>query len=534
MSSNINPLGDLCNYSKLKILFEENKDREWSEWLEYDSLFGKPGKQGVVGILKVKGTNMTVAFKVSQCTDNLVPHEYCVMNGLNAMAGYCPHFCKSLGMLDCMRNPRITTKVNPFVKGPDVSYMIPDKMLISEHIDKSNKLYNYIQSTKISEDILYSTVKQVLMAIALAQHKKQFSHYDLHSLNILMRKCNKDVVFLYVIDEENQICVPTLGHFPIIIDFGFSYVNDMDDGPLLPSMGHTSSGFTSDRFDRVVDPKLFLVTVSDEIRVARRSKNSTKLKKIVRNTFSCLDIDWFSGWDNTDDDDLTDEITKITRKYAEDSVIFSNYENYCIDIIQSLIILPIEKQSHSNPKRAFKTFLCEWMKIENQISNDQYNLYILREIVRIARHVRAAYMDNDTSKQAVEDFSKMLHTSVDKIAKFFNPTPAINYEKMLCSLYVFSTDIEGIFFDAMEERMEQKNGEYEKLPLKSAEQLYAAIDTAIPTKYNYNEKTVFYMMDSISGDTKVFSLDSSNIEAVNKAHPFVRGTMIYDIYKNKS
>jgi hypothetical protein len=527
----INPLGDLCNYSKLKILFDKNKDKDWTEWLEYDSLFGKPGKQGVVGILKVKGTDMTVAFKVSQCTDNLVPHEYTVMNGLTDLAGYCPHFCKSLGILECMRNPRIMTTTNPFIKGPDVSYMVPDKMLVAEHINKSNKLYNYIQSKKIDEGILYSTVKQILMALALAQHKKQFSHYDLHSLNILMRKCNKDVVFLYVIDEENQICVPTLGHFPIIIDFGFSYINDMEDAPLLPTMGHTSSGFLSDRFDKIVDPKLFLVTVSDEIKTSRRSKDSNKLKKIVKNAFAPLDIDWFSGWDNNDDDNLTDEITKITCDYSDKSVLFTNYENHCIDLIQSLIILPIEKQKHENPKKAFKAFLKEWMKIENQISNEQYNLYILRSLVDSARYVRAAYMDDETSKQAVQDFATMLHEAVGKIAKFFNPKPAIDYEKMLCSLYVFSTDIEGIFYDAMKERMEQKEQDYAKLPLNTPEQLYAAIDTAIPTKYVYNENTVIYMMDSISGDTKVFSIDPKDVKRINDSHPFVRGTMIYDMYK---
>lgn len=529
----INPLGDLCHYSKLSILFDENKEKDWTEWLEYKSLFGKPGKQGVVGILSVKGTDMTVAFKISQVADNLIPHEYTVMNGLNDIAGFCPHFCKSLGMVECMRNPRVTAKSNPFTKNPDVSYMIPDKMLISEHIDKSNKFYNYIQSSKIDESILYSSVKQILMAITMAQQKKQFSHYDLHSLNILMKKCSPDVVFLYVLDEENQICVPTLGHFPIIIDFGFSYINDMEDGPLLPSMGHTSSGFTSDRFDKIVDPKLFLITVADEIKHARKSKSATKLKKVVKNAFASLDIDWESGWDVNDDCTLTDDVTEYTHRYSDNSIIFSQYENYCIDILQSLIILPLEKQEHTNPVKSFKVFLKEWIKIENQISSEQYILFILKEVVEAARHVRAAYMEKETSANAVRDFEAMLHTSVRKVANFFNPKPAINYEKMLCSLYVFSTDMEGIFYDGMKERMEPKYKAYERLPLGTVEQIYAAVDTAVPTKYVYNEKTIVYMMDSIEGNTKVFSIDPEHLKSVNKAHSFVRGTMLYDLYKNK-
>ena len=62
-----------------------------------------------------------------------------------------------------------------------------------------------------------------------------------------------------------QHYIPTNGHYPVIIDFGFSYINDMKDGPLWPSMAHTCVGFMSDRFDWVADPKLFLVTVSGEI-----------------------------------------------------------------------------------------------------------------------------------------------------------------------------------------------------------------------------------------------------------------------------
>ena len=529
----VNPLGDLCHYSKLRVVFEENKDREWTEWLEYDSLFGKPGKQGIVGILRVKGTDMTVAFKISQCADNLIPHEYTVMNGLNDMAGFCPHFCKSLGMIDCLRNPRVMTTSNPFDKQPDVSYMIPDKMLISEHIDKSNKFYNYIQSKQIDESVLYSSVKQILMAVTMAQHKKQFSHYDLHSLNILMRKCNKDVVFLYVIDEDNQICVPTLGHFPIIIDFGFSYINDMEDGPLLPSMGHTSSGFMSDRFDKFVDSKLFLITVADEIKYARKSKSASRLKKVVKNTFKSLDIDWESGWDVNDHCTLTEEVTEYTHEYSDKSIIFSQYENYCIDILQALIILPMEKKENTNPVKSFRVFLKEWIKIENQISSDQYNLFILKELVESARCVRSAYMDKETSVNAVKDFESMLHISVRKVANFFNPKPAINYEKMLCALYVFSTDMEGIFYDGMTERMEAKNEAYSKLPLDTVEQVYAAVDTAVPTKYVYTDKTVIYMIDSIEGNTKVFSIDPEHVSNINKSHSFVRGTLIYDLYKNK-
>ena len=92
----------------------------------------------------------------------------------------------------------------------------------------------------------------------------------------MIKKCNKDLVFLYKLDDENQFCVPSMGHIGIIIDYGFSYISDMKDGPLYASLCHTDVGFMSDRFDWVADPKLFLVTVSDEIKEMRKTKNAKK------------------------------------------------------------------------------------------------------------------------------------------------------------------------------------------------------------------------------------------------------------------
>ena len=141
-----------------------------------------------------------------------------------------------------------------------------------DYVDNSCKFYNYVRSKEINDNIIFSTINQVLMAIKIAQIKKKFSHYDLHSLNIMMKKCDYDAVFVYVIDKDTQFAIPTRGHYPIIIDFGFSYIKDMEDGPLYPSMAHTDAGFMSDRFDWVSDPKLFLITISAELESKENQK----------------------------------------------------------------------------------------------------------------------------------------------------------------------------------------------------------------------------------------------------------------------
>ena len=194
---------ELNHYSNILDLisyYNENKDKDWKEWLSFDTVFDKPSKQGIVGLLEMKNnTSVKLVFKISQYINYLIQHESTVMNGLNSLSTYCPHFCCSVGTILCDVEPKCKKQDNPF--NIISKHPIKKEALLCEFIDKSCKFYNYIRSDRISEDILYSTVKQVLLALAIAQRKKQFSHYDLHSFNIMMKKCDKDAVFLYVLDE---------------------------------------------------------------------------------------------------------------------------------------------------------------------------------------------------------------------------------------------------------------------------------------------------------------------------------------------
>ena len=41
-------------YQKLVSYFEKNKDSKWDDWLIFDKLLDNQGKQGMVGLFKVK------------------------------------------------------------------------------------------------------------------------------------------------------------------------------------------------------------------------------------------------------------------------------------------------------------------------------------------------------------------------------------------------------------------------------------------------------------------------------------------------
>ena len=536
-NNNNNPLTEITGFSSLLELYNKNKESKWMDWLKFEKTFEKPGKQGLVGVFRPKeeilspiGKPLKFVFKISQYINYLVQHEYTVMKGLNDISPYCPHFCKSIGTILCEIDPSIRKTGNPF--HITTKHPIEKEILLTEYIENSSKFYNYIKSDKIHENVIYSTIKQVLLAISIAQRKKRFTHYDLHSYNIMMKKCNKDVVFLYVLDENNQFCVPTYGHYPVIIDFGFSYISDLDEGPAWPSMAHTDVGFMSDRFDPIADPKLFLVTVSYELKKMRNNKKSNKFRTIIKNIFGKLNIDWESGWDTTEKKGASDFATEMLQGYSVRSNLFDNYDHYCIDLIQSLIILPMEEQKYSNIDISYKAFLDEFIKIEHEIGNPFYNLYILKGIVDVTREVRVDYLHPGKSREkAIKYFRESIYERVRCVANYCSPK-GIKFEKMLCSLLCLSKNIEGVLYDVVESRMKIKEKEYKKLPLQTPEQIYGAIEINIPDKYIFNKNTTVFVMDCTTKNCSRLKITDDQCREINNTHTLSKGMLLYSLFKN--
>lgn len=527
-------LSSVSGYDDLLSYYNKNNGKPWREWLSFDSIFEKPGKQGVVGLLKPSSLseNGKYVFKISQYINYLIHHESSVMNGLNEISVYCPHFCRSYGTQICDIDPRAKkNKGCPFAEEGKVDNPIKKEVLLCEYVDRSYKFYNYIRALeRVHEDVLYSVIKQVLMAISIAQRKKQFTHYDLHSFNVMMRKCSSDAVFLYALDKDNQFAIPTYGHYPVIIDFGFSYINNMQDGPLWPSMGHTCVGFMSDRFDWVADPKLFLVTVSGEIKEKRNTKKSRILRRIVRNLFGQLEIDWGSGWDDNDDESASDAVIKMLDGVVKGSVLFEDYDHYCMDILQTLVIIPMEKQSYESIHKSYRSMVNEFTKIEKQISSPFYNLYILKGITDAVRYVRAAYADKETRIDAIRTFRHHVHERVNEVAGFCR-LDKVHFEKLLCSMIVFSKCMEGVMYGHIDARMAEKQREYNKLPLQSVEQIYASIEANLPDEYVYCKNTTIFIIDANYKESIEYKIPEAELENVNQLHPMARGTYIYDLYR---
>jgi hypothetical protein len=514
-------------YIQLLQNYQQLRETKLESWLDFESIFNRQGKQGVTGLFNLKKGEKEhkYVFKLSQYINHMALHEALVMKGLNMLANYCPHFCRSYGTIICKVDPKIKKDGNPFEIID--TYPIEKEVLLIENIP-GYKFLNHIKSTQIPDNIIYSVIKQVMLAIIIAQRDKKFSHYDLHSNNIILRKCPEDMVLVYILDEENQFCVPTYGYLAVIVDFGFSYIEDMQDEPFWNTLAHTDVGFMIDRFEWLSDPKLFLISVAEDLKEYRKNKKSRRFRRIVKNIFTELDIDWESGWDNYDGSSVADEVNKMLQQLNPGSKTFEFFDHFGIDLIQSLIILPMEPQKYTNIYKPYEAFLKEFIKIETEINSEFYNLYILKKIVDLARDCRPDYLDPSKRGTAIKKFKEGILDSIYKIAKFCHPKK-VNYEVMLCSLLYLGRSVEGLMYDLMYIRMKTKQEQYKNLPVKNTMEIFGAIEVSLPSDYEFTEKSEIVILDSINKNSKILQLSKNNISELNGMEPSEWGVYLYGI-----
>lgn len=519
-------LKEEANFHDLLKIFQENREKPFHEWLKVDTVFRKSGKQGFLGILSyVKDDKKKFVFKISQYLNFLVQHEFSVMKSLDSLTDFCPHFCRGIGGLITEVDPENSKKENLFFPS---KHTIKKEVLLMEYIENGSKFYNYIKSPKVPDNLIFSAIKQVLLAISLAQKKEKFTHYDLHSNNIMIKPCSKDLVFLYVVDEKNQFCVPTHGACPVIIDFGFSFCEKMNENPLWTNLIHTHVGFLSNQYDRIADPKLFMVSVSKELTSIRPGKNSRKLRNITKNIYKNLDIHWDCGWDKgrgSAVDVILDRMENM-RKIVKKSKLFSEQDHHCLGLLQSLIILPLQSQK-DNLEISLEAFLEEFSKIEKEIGNMFYCMYVLKIIVEIARQIRSDYEKPHSRKHAIDFFRMNFHEKLNECFKFCNPK--INHEKLLCSLLCLTRSMENILYEHIHEQTKDKEKMYEKLPFQTPEEVCALVDLNIKDEYIFNKNTEILTIDFIAEKCFVATLTQEEISHINEYRRECRGTELYKL-----
>lgn len=523
-------LDTIFNTHILKQYYDTHKNEPWNTWLVFNSLFESKGKQGIAGLFTLNTTQISeqLVFKISQHVNYLVHHEYTIMDQLNKLAPYCPHFCQSIGYT----NAPISTdrkQKSPF-KNTYKDSPLETEVLLLEHIE-GKKFYKLIRDTTLENKVMFSSVKQMLLGLEMAQIDQSFVHYDLQSNNIIMRQCDPDVVFVYKFGGNNQFAVPTYGYYPVAIDFGFSYSDALQGREFWPTMGHTNYGFNSMLFDPIADPKLFLTTVSQEIDCYRSGKQVAVFKNICDNLFDTLDIDMSTGWDTRKTTSIVKNVSNILKNTTRESSIFYERFEYCIDIIQTLIRLPFKPRAYKDIHVGYIMFVKEFSKIENQIVSSYCHLYILKAMVDIAKQVKVDFMNKDTRYHALSYFKTNVIARIDKVTKFVKVS-SVDFTILLTGLFCIASKLEGIYYDKYQVIKKDKQAIVNTMPIKRPGTMFGVIDINIPSEYYYTPETTVIILDSIQKKSSVLKLSRDDCDTINDSHKLSIGQQLVQIHQN--
>jgi hypothetical protein len=446
------------------------------------------GSQGRVGILQHKQTKEKVVFKIPLHPGFTVRHEHSIMNRLSGSRKFIPNYCEVYGLIKTLVSP---DSDSPFAIAKGEAASLYD-VLLTEYIVGSVTLTERIFS--YNAKIVYSLIRQVLLAIEIGKRKYGLVHYDLHSDNILLRKCPRDSLFLYNMGNTKAL-IPTYGIYPVIIDFGFSYLKGQTGMPLYSHMSHTDAGYLACLFDPYYDARIFLMNVSKDLSEFRTQRETSFRNKVLA-YYNHLSIDTSKGWDIRKGQYSASEMIVFTIEELEKEekvCKFFDDEGYqCVNILQSLIELPLRNKKNGDFRPFYRVFIQQFAKFEKTVKSDHNKLLILVQLVESARKIRATY--NNNQEEGVRAFRRDFLHYIDKSLTFYQAPSDVDYHLLLENMYRMADCIETVYFRVMKDIIDVKKEQYKK-PVENME-IFDMVDVYYSTEYKLYPSSVVYVWDA--------------------------------------
>jgi hypothetical protein len=455
----------------------------------------KPGKYGIVG--EVDLHNEKTVYKISNGVDFTTNHEYNIMQDLKMVQPYCPHFCSPRDFKNIPVHLNFTKKNNPFSFSKksflnDVCFM--------ESIKGSIKFEKHIMEYKrVGLDCIYSTIFQSLMALIYAQEKMDFTHYDLHSNNILMEKCDENIIHVYKFSKDKVFIIPTFGHVPKIIDFGFSFTKFNNNRTIQSPINFPQLGFNSNTSNLLVDTKMLLVSTLYEMDLYIDEMNDERFdsfRNIVENIFTPMNIDWSNAWDDHGYEPRYEELIECVEDCSSSDSIFNNESSNCMNLLQYGISLPLkENNEKSSFKQIFKSFYKEWDILENNINSNLIRLQLLKLCVFHSKEIEEEFYSSDSTvfESSILKFKNKLLTSMLNYTKFF--APKIDYTKLLCGLFLMYKHVENFLYKDYNNICRIKEKEISNMKVNNTMDVVDILDYNIPLNVNITKDSKFHIFD---------------------------------------
>ena len=512
-----------------------NKLSVISEHIDFVRSFTTKGVQGVVGFVVIKSDKSgskketdpndpkteskketPIVFKLSTDVNRSVEHEYEIMEYFNDMRKYCPHFSRSIEMINIpVSNDFIFDSYDRSLFSFD-DETIPRNVLFMEYVNKL-PFFRLCQDCD-NKNIIISQILQVMIALEIGQRKKRLTHYDLHTANILIQMCEPNSVFVYKIGNKNYY-TPTFGFFPMIIDLGISYSNNMNGKKMMSNTDNYDHGFQTTEFDRLNDVHHFLLTTFYYIEVDSEAYDSMSNK--IKFIFRHLPVLRKSGWKILPNDlcDIVIDKLKDDCRYYKRYSLFNEYDKQSLELFNNLITLPMRNRtSNTSFSECFQTFMEEYHKMIDIDDFSEHDvMFVLREIISSVNMCRELYKINPDN--GVDRFKFLIKESISTVLKENVYFDKINYEKLLISAIVFGEKLETIYYDHIEDHRELINEKYKRTVVDSPIDMFTYISKNLTPHFTIDKNTVVYIWDTDKESQKRITcehLSDGNISRVNK------------------
>jgi hypothetical protein len=256
-------------------------------------------------------------------------HELEAGKCINLIRKKCMNFMLTFGGFTCLSSMpnKLDKKYNVCDNGNELL-----GHLLVEYIQTSFTINSGIKEGTLSISNLYSLLTQTLSAVLFANLYYGFTHYDLHLSNILavpINSCIKDTIYIakYHLEDKilENICY---GYYPVIIDYGKSYTNDMNKDKIYPF--ETTSNKVYDHWTTFVKLLYYICAYNPSILLKENLNNDLDIicSEFIEK-YICIFLEYFYYYITSDYDKkfrnnnnpsviaLYDEVLEI----AEDSYI---------------------------------------------------------------------------------------------------------------------------------------------------------------------------------------------------------------------
>lgn len=367
-----------------------------------------------------------IFYKSSKFPNQVHKHESLIFKSVEKLSYICPHFA------------RMYTEISAEQISSVGDNSLTSPSLLLEYYE-GNSLGSLITSQCLTVNQLFSVIMQVFMAIKCGRMYCNFSHNDLHPYNIQIVPCDKDLVFVYSFSEDNCVYVPSIGVKAIMIDYEYSYTDDILGKQFNGDLSFITMGYNSVSFDPIADIRVFLLSVT---KYMKESYNSTIIKLLrnkVKKVFNSNKVNNSNGRFKTKSNIYSD-INKLILKAKCKSIIFNKLQESAVSILfNSFVPLCTHREDIviKDVVSAIEMLDTELLKIETLINSDHTLLTMMNIIVSCAVLNRDVYIsDSDATP-----FRNNVLTMIDSKIKFFN-VKGVNYEKILCAVSIISSYVE--------------------------------------------------------------------------------------------